>query len=101
MSEEFISEPIAVAEGNGVEGPLRFTWRGKEYETEALESAWQDHGQPPGTHKGNWRTRRHRNYFTVRTVSGERFRIYLDRGAKGDGRTWILDRHLPGGGEEE
>ncbi|MHC4248024.1 MAG: DUF6504 family protein [Planctomycetota bacterium] len=93
--EEFVGERIDVAEGSGVEGPLRFTWRGREYVTEELERVWQDRGQPSGLARPSWRTRRHRNYFEVRTASGERFRVYLDRGTKADApRVWVLERRL-------
>jgi hypothetical protein len=94
-AQEFVGEKIEVREGSGVEGPLRFTWRGRAYETAEVERAWHDRGQPPGVLRGNWRTRRHRNYFEVRTTGGERFRIYLDRGVKKEARrVWVLERRL-------
>ena len=92
---EFVGERIEVAEGSGVEGPVRFTWRGREYVTAEVERAWQDRGQPTGVARTSWRTRRHRNCFEVRAASGERFRIYLDRGTKADApRVWVLERRL-------
>jgi hypothetical protein len=107
VTEEFVGEEIAVEEGTGVTGPLRFTWRGRHYETAEVESAWHDYGQPsavggstrPGRPEGvvrpNWRTRRHRNCFLVRTRGGERFRVYLDRGTKASApRAWVLERRL-------
>ncbi len=94
-SSEFIGEAITVEEGSGVEGPVRFTWRGRAYETAEVESAWHDHGQPETVTKPTWRTRHHRNWFVVRTTSGERFRIYLDRGTKASApRVWVLERRL-------
>ncbi len=94
--EEFVGERIDVSEGSGVEGPMRFTWRGREYVTADVERAWQDRGQPSGVTHPSWQSRRHRNYFEVRTVSGERFRTYLDRGTKASApRVWVLERRLP------
>ena len=94
-SYEFLGEEITVQEGDGVKGPLRFVLRGKSYETAEIESAWQDHGQPFSLKRPNWRTRRHRNYFDVRTMSGERLRIYLDRGTKKSARwRWVVERRL-------
>jgi hypothetical protein len=93
--EEFIGETIEVEEGSGLDGPVRFVWRGRPYATAEIERAWQDHGQPPGVRKPSWRTRRHRNYFEVRTTTAERFRIYLDRGTKREApRVWVLERRL-------
>ncbi len=92
---EFLGEEIDVSEGDGVAGPVRFTLRGETYETAELERAWQDHGQPSTPKRPNWRTRRHRNYFDLRTTSGDRFRIYLDRGVKKSARwTWVVERRI-------
>ena len=94
-SHEFVGEEIAVREGDGVKGPVRFEWRGRAYQMHEILSAWQDHGQPVTLRRPNWRTRRHRNYFDVRTESGERFRIYLDRGTKKSARwRWVMERKL-------
>jgi len=91
---EFVGEPIEV-EGDGVRGPRRFTWRGRTYEVAEIERAWHDRGQPSTVLKPSWRTRRHRNCFDLRTSTGERFRIYLDRGTRLDSRrTWVLERVL-------
>jgi hypothetical protein len=96
-SYHFLGEEIDVAEGDGVRGPVHFRLRGTDYETAELERVWQDHGQPSGLSRPSWRTRRHRNYFEVRTRSGERFRIYLDRGTKkGAPWTWVAERRILG-----
>jgi len=72
-------------------------WRGRPYATAEIERAWQDHGHPAGVKKPSWRTRRHRNYFEIRTTTAERFRIYLDRGTKREApRVWVLERRLGG-----
>ena len=94
---EFLGEQIEVTEGDGVDGPARFVLRGVAYETAEVELAWQDHGHPRGVKHPSWRTRRHRNYFRIRTTSGERFRIYLDRGTKRDApRRWVAERRIAG-----
>ena len=92
---EFLGETITVDEGDGVRGPVRFRLRGKTYETVELERVWQDRGQPSTVKHPDWRTRHHRNWFDVRTKSGERFRIYLDRGTKKGARwTWVAERRI-------
>ena len=92
---EFLGDPITVDEGDGVRGPVRFRLRGKTYETVELERVWQDRGQPSTVKRPDWRTRHHRNWFDVRTKSGERFRIYLDRGTKKGARwTWVAERRI-------
>jgi hypothetical protein len=90
---EIYSEKIEVeGEGEPVR-PVSFTWRGQEFQIERILRTWQDWGFPAGSPKRKtWVLRRHRNYFTVRTVGGRIFEIYLDR--KAASRTWILYREI-------
>ncbi len=84
---EFIDEEIEVRLAGKPGLPEAFVWRGTEYEiVEVLEvrrildlrTAW-------------WR-RRHRDYYVVRTDSGETFELYHHRGP--GKRYWVLYRKL-------
>ncbi len=89
----FYSEPIDVVFTSRPRQPASFVWRGREYKVAAVEAAWQDHGC--GTlspRHANWRLRRHRNYYRVRTDDGRLYDLYLDR--SGGKRTWMLYREL-------
>ncbi len=94
-THEFVGEEIEVVEGDGLKGPMRFRWRGRAYETAEIENAWHDRGQPQGVMHPSWLTRRHRNYFDLRTTTGERLRVYLDRGTKMSApRKWVVERRV-------
>jgi hypothetical protein len=97
MSEpwsRFIDEPIEVTVSGTVREPAAITWRGAGYAVDEILNAWSDWGFPQGAVRRNWRTRRHRNYFRVRTSDGRIFEIYLDRGTKPGREAWFLLREL-------
>ncbi len=89
---EFISEVIKVDTEGDVKRPARFTWRGQTYRIVRILASWQDASMPSELRRPKWTMRRHRNYYHVETDSGERFEIYLDRGAKRP--EWVLLKHL-------
>jgi len=73
--------------------PVSFKWNDKEFRIEKVLRIWQDWGFPPGSpRRKNWRLRRHRTYFKVRTEDGRVFEIYLDR--KAPEQTWVLYREI-------
>ncbi len=92
--------------------PAAFTWRGQEYVIVELLGEWHDY-RKRGTSKtfyekergtywvtktqrqGSWGVGR--DYYRVRTESGEVFDIYYDRAPKGQSRKgqWILSRRYP------
>jgi hypothetical protein len=73
--------------------PISFKWRNEEFRIEKIQKSWQDWGFPAGApRKKNWRLRRHRNYFRVRTDGGRIFEIYMDR--KTPRPAWVLYREL-------
>ncbi len=76
--------------------PLRFTWRGREFEVvEVLERA-KGYGPCPS---GEIYLRRH--YYTVRTDDGRVMKIYFERQARTPGdlnRWWLYTLQTPGGG---
>jgi len=88
MQERLICEKIDVRYDRQKFQPVSFLWHGKEYRIVEIVSEYQDWGfSPVAPRKRNWRMRRHRNYYIVRTKEGV-FKIYLDR-ARGK-REWIL-----------
>lgn len=89
---EFVGEVIAVESGGEVKRPASFLWRGRTYRIERILASRHDHGMPTELHRPKWTMRHHRNYYHVQTDAGERFEIYLDRGAKRP--EWVLLKRL-------
>jgi hydroxyacylglutathione hydrolase len=88
-SIQFVDEPIAVEYGGARFGPRSLTWRSRVYPVEQVLREWQDFQTPAyAGHARGWLHRRHRNYYLVRTTSGEVLELYLDRA--GGQRTWVL-----------
>lgn len=88
----FYCEPIQVETSDKLWWPAAFSWRGRRYLVSEVIQDWQDWGfGGSDIRKKTWRSRHHRNYFLVKTDSGEVFKIYYDRGTKSDSRReWIL-----------
>lgn len=89
---DFVGEVIDVECEGEVKRPARFKWRGREYRVVKILASWQDYSMPVGVRKKLFTMRRHRNYYHVQVESGERFEIYLDRGAKEP--DWVLLKEL-------
>ncbi len=90
---EFIGEPIQLTCEGEPARPAEFAWRGQDYRVDRILASWQDAGfAESAPRKRTWRLRRHRNYYHVRTTSGEHFEVYLDRAA--GRRRWILSKRL-------
>jgi poly(3-hydroxybutyrate) depolymerase len=78
-----------ITEQGGI--PVAFDWNGKTYSVQSILKQWHDYDHSPLSPKRDWRSRRHRNYFQVRTESGECFELYCDRGTKlGAMKRWVL-----------
>lgn len=90
----FIDEKIDVTVDGEIKQPREFIWRGRTYTVANVLHSWQDWGFAKGAVQRNWRTRRHRNYFRVRTEDGEVFELYLDRGTKPGRDVWYLYQQL-------
>ncbi len=87
----FRSEEIRMLETAAGGAPIRFLHDGREQRVAEILSQWQDYGFSPAALKRNWRNRRHRNYYEVRTEDGAHFLLYFDRGVKPESpRRWIL-----------
>ncbi|MCX6639098.1 MAG: hypothetical protein NTW14_01275 [bacterium] len=87
----FVSEKIEMVQtGEGSE-PVLFRWRSAEHQVTEIISCWQDWDYPVGVTKKNWKNRRHRNYFEVRTDSYHHLLMYFDRGVKPTSpKTWVV-----------
>ncbi|MDI6840543.1 MAG: DUF6504 family protein [bacterium] len=89
MSEEFVGNPIIVTYNSDKLKPTSFTWKDREYKITEIIDSYQDFKfSPTAPNKKNWKLRRHRNYWVVKTDDGTKFKIYLDRA--GRKREWIL-----------
>ena len=87
------SEKIEVECEGEPSRPVSFRWNDEEFAIEQILRTWQDWGFPRGSpRRKNWRLRRHRNYFRVRTAGDRVFEIYMDR--KTPEPTWVLYREL-------
>ncbi|KPJ63408.1 MAG: hypothetical protein AMS15_00550 [Planctomycetes bacterium DG_23] len=90
---EFFCEKLKVSwQGAPQEGET-FTWRGKEYEIRTVLTSWREWRTPATVAHKSWRTRRHRNFYHIRTHSGETFEIFLDRTNKAKPE-WFLRKRL-------
>lgn len=89
---DFIGEVIPVETEGEVKRPARFAWRGRDYTIVRILASWRDFSMPAQVHRPRFTMRHHRNYYHVETDTGDRFEIYLDRGAKQP--EWVLLKHL-------
>ncbi|MFQ6048285.1 MAG: DUF6504 family protein [Phycisphaerae bacterium] len=88
MSREFIGQVIEVQTAGQVKRPVAFVWQGQTFRIARILASWHDYSMPQGLRRPRWTMRRHRNYYHLETDDGQRFEIYLDRGAKNP--TWVL-----------
>lgn len=94
MAAEFIGESIDVATRGEPREPVSFVWRDETHVISEILHAWSDWGFNPATKHRNWRSRRHRNYYRIRTEGGPVYEMYLDRGIKPGREAWILYQQL-------
>ncbi len=94
MAAEFIGENIDVTTAGEPREPASFVWRDQTHVVTEVLFAWSDWGFNPAAKQRNWRSRRHRNYYRVRTDGGLVYEIYLDRGTKPGREAWILYQQL-------
>jgi hypothetical protein len=105
--KEFVSEPVSPVPGSfgtsplasGEPGvPLRFVWRGVEYQVTRVLETWKTTG-PCRNGSGERYVRRH--WFRVETADGSRMELYFDRQARTSRkfeRWWLATVEEPGGG---
>ncbi len=90
----FISQQIEVEEENSPRRPRSFVWDGTRHEVCEIVAQWQDWNFSAGAGQRDWKSRRHRNYYHVKTIDGSEFELYLDRGAQLTGSKWYLHLKL-------
>jgi hypothetical protein len=84
---EFIDDEIEVHFVKKPGPPTSFIWRGMEYKITEIK----DMRRSLDFQKAWWQ-RRHRDYYVVKTETGEIFEIYFHRGY--GRRYWVLYRRL-------
>lgn len=94
MTSDFIGAQIEVTTTGELREPASFTWRDQTHVITEVLFAWSDWGFNPAAKQRNWRSRRHRNYYRVRTEGGSVYEMYLDRGIKPGREAWILYQQL-------
>lgn len=88
-TEEFIGEKIDVIYDKEKFIPVSFVWKNKEYKIVEIIKSYFDWRFPQtAPPRKDWRMRRHRNCYLVKTEDGQIFNIYLDR-ARGR-RDWVI-----------
>ena len=88
-TEEFIGEKIDAIYDKEKLRPVSFVWKKKDYKIVDIIKSYFDWGFPQtAPPKKEWRMRRHRNYYLVKTDDEQIFKIYLDR-ARGR-RDWVI-----------
>ncbi len=87
---KFLSEPLEMLETAAGGEPVRFRCRQIEHRVTSLIRQWQDFGFSAAAQKRDWRNRRHRNYYEIRTDQEAHLLVYFDRGVKpGSPRAWV------------
>ena len=99
MPPKFFGQEIQVTVGGDIKIPTAFKLADREYLISEIVQERQDHGFGPTAsgHRKRWWQRRHRNYYLVKTLEGELFEIYYDRGTNlnhPELKKWILHRQL-------
>ena len=86
---EFIGDEIEVRFAQKPGPPTSFVWRDEEYEIAQVKSARRgfDFRKP-------WWRRRHRDYYVVKTQTGQVFEMYFNRGP--GRRYWVLYKRRDG-----
>ena len=98
MAPQFFGRQINVTTKGEVKVPVSFRLDDREYVISDIVEAWHDYGfgKSPLRRK-RWWHRHHRNYYKVKTIEGEIFEIYYDRGTKlehAERKKWFLYRQL-------
>jgi len=86
----FIDDRIDVVMEGTVRQPKSFVWQGRNFQVVEILHAWSDWGFSLAATRRNWRTRKHRNYYRIRTEDERIFEIYLDRGTKPGRESWYV-----------
>ncbi|MFH1381724.1 MAG: DUF6504 family protein [Chloroflexota bacterium] len=98
MTPQFFGQEIKVTVSGEVKTPAAFRLGDNDYVIAEIIETWPDYGfgHSPLRRK-RWWQRHHRNYYRVRTTTGEVFEIYHDRGtnlSQAERQRWYLYRQL-------
>ena len=98
MVRKFFNQEINVTVSGEVKVPTSFHLNEHEYVISEIIEAWADHvyGLSPLRYK-KWWQRHHRNYYRVKTIQGEIFENYYDRGTSlehPERKKWFLCRQF-------
>lgn len=89
--KQFIGETLSCVETEMGGRPIVFVWRNQKYRIVQILREWHEFDFSPLAPRKNWKTRRHRNYFQVRTDSGSCFELYCERGTRLEStKRWVL-----------
>jgi len=98
MPELFFGRQIEVTTGGDVKTPVSFRLDGRDYAVAEVLESWPDYGfGGASAGRKRWWQRHHRNYFRVKTVDGDVYEIYYDRGTSlkhPELKKWFLTRKL-------
>ena len=86
---QFIGDEIVVQFLKKPGPPTSFIWRNTEYQVAEVRSV-----RRVLDFQRSWWRRRHRDYYVVKTDTGETFELYFNRGP--GRRYWVLYRRLDG-----
>ncbi|HEX9750928.1 MAG TPA: DUF6504 family protein [candidate division Zixibacteria bacterium] len=93
---KFVGERITVTTQGEIPAPVTFRWNKSVFTVAEIIVSWFDWGFPAGAMQRDWKTRRHRRYYRVRTDSGDIFEIYFDRKTPSGTGEWYLYQKLDG-----
>ena len=98
MAPQFIGREIEVTVSGEVKMPAAFRLGEQEYVIAEILEDWSDYGfGKSATGRKRWWQRHHRNYYRVKTATGEIFEIYYDRDTSlshPELKKWFLTRQL-------
>lgn len=98
MAPQFFGREIEVTVSGEVKVPAVFRLDKQQYVIAEILESWPDYGFGSNTlRRKRWWQRHHRNYYRVKTTTGEVFEIYYDRGinlSHPELKKWILTRRI-------
>ena len=95
MPDRFISKNIQQVEFDSGKQLVSFKLGSRFYKVAKILKQWQDYDYSPLTHKRDWRSRRHRNYYRIIVDTGQCFELYCDRGTRLESpKNWVLVREI-------
>lgn len=94
----FIGQEIKVSLSGELRIPVSFRFDARTYQIEEILDCWQDYGfGRAAPRRRRWWNRHHRNYYRVKTDSGEVYELYHERGTsleQAQKGKWFLSHKL-------